>query len=114
MRQATDPVAVDDGLVRVVMASTDLTEEEVRAGLAWVDEAIIRSRFNMYHQLDRVVRHIGLAVSVSSEDLGFSLEAHGFQPLPADQPTDRMLVAIKAILVDEEALRKHVESLPTL
>ena len=114
MRQAADLVGVKDKLVRAVMASTDLTEDEVRTGLTWVDEAMMRSHFNMYHQFDQVVRHIQLAISGPAEDLTFSLEAHGFQPLPSDQPVDQMLAAITAILADKETLWEHVENLPCM
>jgi len=81
-------------LVETVMVSTSLTEGEVQAAVGWVDEAMLRSRFNIYHDLGNVIKHIRLAVSVPPEDLDFSLDVHGFPPLPVDQPSDRILVAM--------------------
>lgn len=115
MRPAADLVRVDDKFARAIMAESDLTEVEVRVALAWVvDVMTTRSRFNVYHEFDKVVKHVRLAVSVPLADLDFSLEAHGFRPLPSDQPVDRVLAAITAILANTRALWDHIESLPTL
>jgi hypothetical protein len=115
MRPAADLARVDDKFARAIMAESDLTEVEVRVALTWVvDVMTTRSRFNVYHEFDKVVRHVRLSVSVPLAGLDFSLEAHGFRPLPSDQPVDRALAAITAILANETMLREYIENLPTL
>lgn len=82
MRPAADLVSVDDKFVRAIMAESDLTEAEVQVALTWVVNMMTtRSRFNVYHEFGKAVRHVRLAVSVPSEDLEFSLEAHCQVPI---------------------------------
>lgn len=114
MRSAADVVGVDDKLVRAIMAETDLTAEEVKTAASWVDEAMTRSRFNRYYEFDKTVRHLRLAILVAPDDLEFSLEAHGFQPLPDSHPDERVIAAITAIMANTAALQEYIKSLPML
>jgi len=113
MQQATDSAAVESKLVQSVVASTNLAENDVRIGVAWVDKAMLFSPFNMYYELNKVIGYIRLAITVSPEDLAFSLEVHHFQPLPPGYPIDRILPVISATLANEGALREYVDNLPT-
>jgi len=79
-----------------------------------VDDAMLRSRFNTYHEFDKAVRHVKLATSVPADNLSFSIEAHGFRSLPDDKPLDRVLAAVAAILENTEALRQHVDDIPAM
>lgn len=106
-------VMTPEELTKAVAASSGLPSEVVREGWEWLNIAMISSRFNMYHQLDAVVRHIRLAISVPQDDLMFSLEAHGFEPLPQGANMTSLTAAIKAILEDSETLASVVENLPT-
>lgn len=113
MQQATDGTVVEIKLIQSVVASTDLAENEVRAGMTWVDQAMMHSHFNMYHEFDKVVGHIRLATSVSLDTIDFSLKAHRFQPLPSNYPADHMLFVVATILANKDALREYVNGLPT-
>jgi len=88
--EASRPTRETEKLLAAVVRRSGCPAALAPAILQWLERAMAASRFNEYHETEKAVRHLRLALSVPTRDLAFSLEAHGLPALPGSRPAAKV------------------------
>jgi len=102
------------GVIVEALVCDGTARELAETAFAWVDRALLDSKFNMYHEFDSAVTDVELAVSVLPELMATSLTAHELQPLPDGFPVTDVVDCVKRVLSMKDDLRAYVEAIPLM